>query len=148
MAYPPQNPNDQQINNQMAQIQANLDGTMAQIGAMQQQIDQMSRDIMESFYQLTENLRLILRVLKEQRVNFTEGIQTLADEINISVKQLFEKKAIEAITSDQVKAVQAIKEMSKLTSDNLYNMQLLTIIQSLREIIGRAIAAKMKKVST
>lgn len=136
---------DQNFYNALNQITASLDGTIAQIEAMRQQIDGMSRNIMEQFFQLTENLRLILRVLREQRVNFTEAIEELVNEINLNVRELFEKKAIESITEDQKKAVQHIREISKIATDNLYNMQLLTVIQSLREIMGRALVAKMKK---
>ncbi|GAB4316552.1 MAG: hypothetical protein Kow0069_18820 [Promethearchaeota archaeon] len=132
------------IQNLLMQIQQNLTGTIAQLDLMKRQIEEMSQGIMEHFYQLTENLRLILRVLKEQRVSFAESIQELTDSVNLSIKELFESEVLPKISEEQVQAALEVREMTKITSDNLYNMQLLTIIQDLRELIGRALVAKLR----
>ena len=50
------------------EITQSLDGTIAQINQMRGSIDQMSQNFSEQTVALTENVRLIVEVLKQFRV--------------------------------------------------------------------------------
>ena len=124
------------------EITQSLDGTIAQIGQMRASIDQMSQNFSEQNVALTENIRLIVEVLKQFRVQSSKSIQELAEDFNKKIKELWDKKSIEAITEEEKKAIETLKQVSKAVSDNLYYTQLLAIIQSIREETNRLIGAK------
>ncbi|MFX1389240.1 MAG: hypothetical protein ACFE9Z_04150 [Promethearchaeota archaeon] len=123
------------------QIMASLDGTIAQINQMRGAITQMSQSFSEQTVAMTENIRLIVEVLKQFRVQSTKSLQDLSDDFNQKIKELWDKKAIEAITEEEKKAIEIIKQASKTVADNLYFAQLLNIIQSIREETNRIISA-------
>jgi len=124
------------------QIMSSLDGTIAQINQMSASINQMSQNFSEQTVSITENIRLIVEVLKQFRIQSSKSLQELSDDFNNKVKELWDKKAIEAITDEEKKAIDIIKQASKAVSDNLYYAQLLNIIQSIREETNRIISAK------
>lgn len=119
------------------QIMDSLDGTIAQIGNMNDSINKMSQNFSEEIVSLTENVRLIVEVLKQFRVQSTKSVQELSDDFNAKIKELYEEKSIEAILDEEKKAIETIKKASKSVADNLYYAQLLTIIQSIREETNR-----------
>ena len=87
-------------------------------------------------------IRLIVEVLKQFRVQTSKSIQELAEDFNIKIKELWNKKSIEAITEKEKKAIETLKQVSKAVTDNLYYTQLLAIIQSIREETNRLIGVK------
>ncbi|TXT58364.1 MAG: hypothetical protein BAJALOKI2v1_390038 [Promethearchaeota archaeon] len=119
------------------QIMDSLDGTIAQIGNMNDSINKMSQNFSEEIVSLTENVRLIVEVLKQFRVQSTKSVQELSDDFNAKINELYEEKSIEAILDEEKKAIETIKKASKSVADNLYYAQLLTIIQSIREETNR-----------
>lgn len=123
------------------QIMASLDGTIAQINQMRGAITQMSQSFSEQTVAMTENIRLIVEVLKQFRVQSSKSLQDLSDDFNQKVKELWEKKSIETITEQEKKAIEVIKQASQAVADNLYFAQLLNIIQSIREETNRIISA-------
>ena len=123
------------------QIMASLDGTIAQIHQMSGAINQMSQNSSEQTVAMTENIRLIVEVLKQFRVQSTKSLTDLSEDFNQKIKELWDKKAIEAITEEEKKAIEIIKQASKAVTDNLYFAQLLNIIQSIREETNRIISA-------
>ncbi len=123
------------------QIMSSLDGTMAQINQMRVAINQMSQSFSEQTVAMTENIRLIVEVLKQFRVQSSKSLQELSEDFNNKIKELWDKKAIEAITEEEKKAIEIIRQASKAVSDNLYFAQLLNIIQSIREETNRIISA-------
>jgi hypothetical protein len=123
------------------QIMASLDGTIAQINQMRGSINQMSQNFSEQTVAMTENIRLIVEVLKQFRVQSTKSLTDLSDDFNQKIKELWEKKSIETITEEEKKAIDIIKQASKAVTDNLYFAQLLNIIQSIREETNRIISA-------
>jgi len=134
-----------QIVNQLNLIQQYLDGTIAQIQAMANNIDNMGKKIAESIAALNENLRLIIEVVKKGRSNLTDTLDDVTGKINDDIKKLWEDNTLNNITKEEVKAIGKIKEINKVVSDNLYSMQLLSVVQSIREIVGSALAVKSKK---
>ncbi|TFG19258.1 MAG: hypothetical protein EU530_06665 [Promethearchaeota archaeon] len=134
-----------QIVNQLNLIQQYLDGTIAQIQAMATNIDNMGKKIAESIAALNENLRLIIEVVKKGRSNLTDTLDDVTGKINEEIKKLWEENTLNNITKEEVKAISKIKEINKVVSDNLYSMQLLSVVQSIREIVGSALAVKSKK---
>ncbi|MFW9820966.1 MAG: hypothetical protein ACFFE5_15270 [Candidatus Thorarchaeota archaeon] len=123
------------------QIMASLDGTIAQINQMRGAINQVSQNFSEQTVAMTENIRLIVEVLKQFRVQSTKSLSDLSDDFNQKIKELWEKKSIESITEEEKKAIDVIKQASKAVTDNLYFAQLLNIIQSIREETNRIISA-------
>lgn len=123
------------------QIMGSLDGTIAQINQMSESISQMSQSFSEQTVSMTENIRLIVEVLKQFRIQSSKSLQELSDDFNVSVKELWDKKAIETITEEEKKAIDIIKQASKVVADNLYFAQLLNIIQSVREETNRILGA-------
>jgi len=123
------------------QIMASLDGTIAQINQMSGAINQMSQSFSEQTVAMTENIRLIVEVLKQFRVQSSKSLTDLSDDFNQKIKELWDKKSIEAITEEEKKAIDIIKQASKAVTDNLYFAQLLNIIQSIREETNRIISA-------
>jgi DNA repair exonuclease SbcCD ATPase subunit len=134
-----------QIVNQLNLIQQYLDGTIAQIQKMAENIDNMGKKIAESIAALNENLRLIIEVVKKGRSNLSDTLDDVTTHINEDIKKLWEEKTLENITQEEAKSIEKIKEINKVVSDNLYSMQLLSVVQSIREIVGSAIAVKSKK---
>lgn len=135
---------EQQIIQQLNQIIQYMDGTNAQINAMSQSIDAMGKQFAENMASLSENMRLIIEVIKKQRSNLGETLDEMSDQINDKIKDLWENNTLGKITKKELEAVGKIKELNNLVSDNLYMQQLLSIIQSIRELVGRAQAMKVK----
>ncbi|MFX1479587.1 MAG: hypothetical protein ACFFCI_15800 [Promethearchaeota archaeon] len=124
------------------QIMSSLDGTVAQINQMSASIAQMSQRFSEQTVSITENIRLIVEVLKQFRIQSSKSLQDLSDDFNNQVKDLWDKKAIETITDEEKKAIDVIKQATKVVGDNLYFAQLLNIIQSIREETNRIMSSK------
>jgi predicted ribosome quality control (RQC) complex YloA/Tae2 family protein len=120
-------------------ITSSLDGTIAQISNMNNAITEISNKFSEETVSLTENIRLIVEVLKQFRVQTSKSIQDLSDDFNSKVEDLWKKKSIEAITKEEKKAIDLIKQASMAVTNNLYYAQLLTIIQSIREETNRIV---------
>ena len=125
----------------MDAITSSLDGTIAQISNMSTAIAQMSQKFSEETVSLTENIRLIVEVLKQFRVQSTKSIQGLSDEVNERIKEIWDKKSIESILKEEKQAIDSIKNAQSAVSNNLYFAQLLTIIQSIREETNRIIGS-------
>jgi len=123
------------------QIMSSLDGTIAQVNQMSTSINHMSQNFSEQTVAMTENIRLIVEVLKQFRVQSSKSLQELSDDFNDKVKELWDKKSIEVIAEEEKKAIEIIRQASKTVSDNLYFAQLLNIIQSIREETNRIISA-------
>ena len=124
------------------QITSSLDGTIAQINQMSTAIQNMSQKFSEETISVNENIRLIVEVLKQFRMKSSENFQTISDDFNASIKELYQKKSIEKITEEEKKAIEMIRQAAKAVSNNLYYAQLLNIIQSIREETNRIISCK------
>jgi hypothetical protein len=124
------------------QITSSLDGTIAQINQMSTAIQNMSQKFSEETISVNENIRLIVEVLKQFRMKSSENLQTISDDFNASIKELYQKKSIEKITDEEKKAIEMIRQAAKAVSNNLYYAQLLNIIQSIREETNRIISCK------
>ena len=133
-----------QILQQLNLIQQFLDGNIAQINAMSQSIENMGKTFAESMASLSENMRLIIEVVKKGRLNLSESVDDISNQINEKISKLWEEKTLEAITKKEIEAIDKLKEINSVVSDNLYMSQLMSIIQSIREITGRALTHKMK----
>ncbi|KKK55158.1 hypothetical protein LCGC14_3077390 [marine sediment metagenome] len=123
------------------QIMQSLDGTIAQVSQMSTAITEMSQSFSEQTVAMTENIRLIVEVLKQFRVQSNRSLQELSDDFNEKVKELWDNKSIEVIAEEEKKAIDVIRKASKTVSDNLYFAQLLNIIQSIREETNRLISS-------
>ena len=130
----------QQLYDKLNQITESLTGTIAQINNMSNKIEEMSQKFSQETVSLGENIRLIVEVLKQFRIQSSAGLQELSDEFNDRIKDLWEKKSVEAILDEEKKAISVIKDVSKSVTNNLYFAQLLTIIQSIREETNRIIS--------
>ena len=119
------------------QIMSSLDGTIAQVTQMSGSISQMSQNFSEQTVSITENIRLIVEVLKQFRIQSSKNLQELSEDFNNKIKDLWDKKSIELIKEEEKKAIGIIKQASKAVSDNLYFAQLLNIISSIREETNR-----------
>jgi predicted RNA-binding protein Jag len=124
------------------QITTSLDGTIAQINQMSTAIQAMSQKFSEETISINENIRLIVEVLKQFRMKSSESMQEIADDFNSKIAELYEKKSIEAITDEEKKAIDIIRQAAKAVSNNLYYAQLLNVIQSIREETNRIISCK------
>ncbi len=124
------------------QITTSLDGTIAQINQMSTAIQAMSQKFSEETISINENIRLIVEVLKQFRMKSSESMQEIADDFNSKIAELYEKKSIEAITEEEKKAIDIIRQAAKAVSNNLYYAQLLNVIQSIREETNRIISCK------
>ncbi|MGV9173113.1 MAG: hypothetical protein ACOC44_13245 [Promethearchaeia archaeon] len=118
-------------------ISNSLEGTIAQINKMNESIKQLNQNFSEEIVKLEENVRLIVEVLKQFRINSSRSIQELVDDINDKINELYEKKSVEAILEEEKEAISKIKEAERSVGNNLYFAQLLTIIQSIREETNR-----------
>jgi predicted RNA-binding protein Jag len=124
------------------QITTSLDGTIAQINQMSTAIQAMSQKFSEETISINENIRLIVEVLKQFRMKSSDSMQEIADDFNSKIAELYEKKSIEAITDEEKKAIDIIRQAAKAVSNNLYYAQLLNVIQSIREETNRIISCK------
>ncbi|MHA1898025.1 MAG: hypothetical protein ACTSU2_11570 [Promethearchaeota archaeon] len=136
---------ENQIYQNLQAINQYLDGTIAQINAIAQKIDAMGKTFAENIVNISENMRLIVEVVKTGRIHINDTINELSKQIENELKKLWEEKKLESITEDELKAIEKLKEINSVVADNLYMTQLLAIIQSIREMIGRALAIKMKQ---
>ncbi len=136
----------QQLLEQMIQkinaITQSLDGTIAQLQNMNTSINQMSERFSEEIVSLTENIRLIVEILKQFRVQSAKSINELSNEFNERIQELWDKKSIESILKDEKKAIDVIRKGEKSVANNLYYAQLLTIIRSIREETNRILLSK------
>lgn len=128
--------------NKINQITSSLDGTIAQINQMSTAIQTMSQKFSEETISVNENIRLIVEVLKQFRMKSSESIQEIADTFNAKLKELYDKKSLEAISEEEKKAIDIIRKAAKTVSNNLYYAQLLNIIQSIREETNRIMSCK------
>ncbi|TFG26399.1 MAG: hypothetical protein EU532_09950 [Promethearchaeota archaeon] len=124
------------------QITTSLDGTIAQINQMSTAIQAISQKFSEETISINENVRLIVEVLKQFRMKSSESMQEIADDFNLKIAELYEKKSIEAITEEEKNAIDIIRQAAKAVSNNLYYAQLLNVIQSIREETNRIISKK------
>jgi len=90
--------------NKINQITISLDGTIAQINQMTAAVQNISQQFSEETISVNENIRLIVEVLKQFRMKSSESLQEISLDFNEKVKELYEKKAIEAITEEEKKA--------------------------------------------
>jgi uncharacterized protein YoxC len=118
-------------------ITQSLDGTVAQIQTMNNSIQQLGSRFSEEVVSLTENIRLIVEVLKQFRVQSTKAINELSNEFGEKVQELWDKKSIEAILKEETNAIDIIRQGEKSVANNLYYAQLLNIIRSIREETNR-----------
>lgn len=125
-------------------ITQSLDGTIAQLQNMNNSINQMSQRFSEEIVSLTENIRLIVEILKQFRVQSTKSINELSNEVNEKINELWEKKSIEAILKEEKKAIDIIRKGEKSVANNLYYAQLLSIIRSIREETNRILLSRIK----
>ena len=123
-------------------ITQTLDGTTAQLQSMNNAIQQMSSKFSEETVSLTENIRLIVEVLKQFRVASNKSINDLSKDLTDRIQEVWDKKSIEVILKDEKKAIQEIRKAEKTVANNLYYTQLLTIIRSIREETYRIINEK------
>jgi hypothetical protein len=133
------------IAQQIGQITKSLEGTVAQIEALNRKIEEANKTFMENMTAMNENMRLIIEVVKKQRTNTKESLDELKKHIDEEIEKLYNKKSLEGIMEDQVEAVKKLKNINAAVGENLYLAQLLSIIQSLREITGRALTVKSIK---
>jgi len=132
----------EELINKVNAITQSLDGTIAQIHNMNNSIGSMSQKFSEETVSLTENIRLIVEVLKQFRIQSSKSIQDLSDEVNEKIKDIWEKKSIEAVLKEEKKAIDIIRKGEKSISNNLYFAQLLSIIRSIREETNRIIQSR------
>ncbi len=128
----------------LASVIQHLDGTLAQMESLKVSIEEMSRQFMENIVNLTENLRLIIGLIREQRTNFTETIQGFTETINSQIKMVTEKRSWDVLTEDQKRVLELLRDTDHNVANNLYLMQLLSITQSIRELAGRALATRLQ----
>jgi len=129
---------DQMIE-QINSITQSLDGTIAQIQNMGTAINNMSQKFSEETVSLTENIRLIVEVLKQFRVQSSKSLKDLSDELGEKIQELWDKNSIDTILKQEKKAIDAIRQGEKAVSNNLYFAQLLSIIRSIREETNRVL---------
>ncbi len=127
--------------NKINQITNSLDITINKVGKMSGDIDKLTLTFSKEIVSLTENIRLIIEVLRQFRVKSNEKLGVLSKEINAKVKKLWEKKSVEHITEQHQKNINIIKQVSSSVTDTLYYTQLLSVVQSIRELMGRALQA-------
>jgi hypothetical protein len=139
-AQPAANPTQQAL----ASVIQHLDGTLAQMESLKVSIEEMSRQFMENIVNLTENLRLIIGLIREQRTHFTETIQGFIDTVNAQIKVVTEKRSWDLLSEDQRKVMELLRDTDHNVANNLYLMQLLSITQSIRELAGRALATRLQ----
>lgn len=143
-----QHTNLNQIQTQINQITESLDGTTAQIEALNRKMEENSKTLMENLTAVNENMRLILQVIKKGRDNTKERLDSILDKIKVELERIWEEKALETITKDEMQAVEKLKDINKELSENLYMQRLLAIITSLRDILQKSVVVKREKEKT
>jgi ABC-type transporter Mla subunit MlaD len=133
------------IEQTIKQINQNLEGTIAHIENLNRKIEDSSKMFMESIAEVNENMRLIIEVIKKQRSNTKDDLNSIKKTIKEEIDKLWNEKMLQTIVQDELNAIGKLKDINVAISDNLYMAQMLAIIQSLREISGRAMAIKLKK---
>ncbi len=123
--------------NKINLITSSLDGTIAQLNKMNDAINSMRQKFSEEIVSLTENIRLIVEVLKQFRVRSSKEMQAISEEFNLKIKNFYDKEAIKRITKEEKEAIDFVKQASRTISNNLYYVQLLSIIGSIREEVNR-----------
>ena len=133
----------EQLLNQMIEkinsITQSLDGTIAQIQNMGDAINDMSQRFSEETVSLTENIRLIVEVLKQFRVQSSKSLKELSDDLGEKIQELWDRNSIDTILKQEKKAIDVIRQGEKTVSNNLYYAQLLSIIRSIREETNRVL---------
>lgn len=133
----------EQLLNQMIEqinsITQSLDGTIAQIHNMGDAVNNMSQRFSEETVSLTENIRLIVEVLKQFRVQSSKSLKELSDELGEKIQELWDKNSIDTILKQEKKAIDVIRQGEKAVSNNLYYAQLLSIIRSIGEETNRVL---------
>ncbi len=131
-----------QMLEQINKITNSLDATLQKVNAMSENINKMTMSFSQEIVSLTENIRLIVEVLRQGRVKSAETLTKIADDVNEKVKELWEKETVKHITDQHKKNIDTIKQVSSSVTDTLYYTQLLSVVQSIREIMGRALKGK------
>ncbi len=123
-------------------ITQSLDGTIAQLQNMNVSINTMSQRFSEEIVSLTENIRLIVEILKQFRVQSSKSINELSKDVNEKIQELWNRKSVEAILKQEKEAIDKIREGEKSVANNLYYAQLLSIIRSIREETYRILLSR------
>lgn len=123
-------------------ITQSLDGTIAQLQNMNVSINTMSQRFSEEIVSLTENIRLIVEILKQFRVQSSKSINELSKDVNEKIQELWNEKSVEAILKQEKEAIDKIREGEKSVANNLYYAQLLSIIRSIREETYRILLSR------
>ena len=123
-------------------ITQSLDGTIAQLQNMNNSINMMSQRFSEEIVSLTENIRLIVEILKQFRVQSSKSINELSKEVGEKIEELWKEKSVEAILKQERAAIEKIREGEKSVANNLYYAQLLSIIRSIREETNRILLSR------
>jgi len=123
-------------------ITQSLDGTIAQLQNMNNSINMMSQRFSEEIVSLTENIRLIVEILKQFRVQSSKSINELSKEVGEKIEELWKEKSVEAILKQEKAAIEKIREGEKSVANNLYYAQLLSIIRSIREETNRILLSR------
>ncbi|MFX0069665.1 MAG: hypothetical protein ACFFAO_01035 [Candidatus Hermodarchaeota archaeon] len=123
-------------------ITQSLDGTIAQLQTMNNSINGLNQRFSEEIVSLSENIRLIVEILKQFRVQSSKSISELSTELNENIQELWNNKAIEGILKDEKKAIDIIRKAESTVGNNLYYAQLLSIIRSIREETYRITGSK------
>ena len=136
----------EQLLDQMIQkinaITQSLEGTISQIQNMSDTIKNINQKFSEETVSLTENIRLIVEVLKQFRVQSSKSLKELSDELNEKIQDLWEKNSLESIIKEEKDSIDIIRQGEKAVSNNLYYAQLLSIIRSIREETNRVLSGR------
>ena len=131
-----------QMLEQINKITNSLDATLQKVNVMSENINKMTMSFSQEIVSLTENIRLIVEVLRQGRVKSAETLTKIAEDVNEKVKELWEKESVRQITEQHQNNINTIKQVSASVTDTLYYTQLLSVVQSIREIMGRALKGK------
>ena len=136
----------EQLLDQMIQkinaITQSLEGTISQIQNMSDTINNINQRFSEETVSLTENIRLIVEVLKQFRVQSSKSLKELSDELNEKIQDLWDKNSLESIIKEEKNSIDIIRQGEKAVSNNLYYAQLLSIIRSIREETKRVLSGR------
>ncbi len=136
----------EQLLDQMIQkinaITQSLEGTISQIQNMSDTINNINQKFSEETVSLTENIRLIVEVLKQFRVQSSKSLKELSDELNEKIQDLWDKNSLESIIKEEKNSIDIIRQGEKAVSTNLYYAQLLSIIRSIREETNRVLSGR------
>jgi methyl-accepting chemotaxis protein len=127
---------------QINKITNSLDATLQKVNVMGENINKMTMSFSQEIVSLTENIRLIVEVLRQGRVKSAETLTKIAEDVNKEVKELWEKESVKHMTEQHQQNIDTIKRVSASVTDTLYYTQLLSVVQSIREIMGRALKGK------